>query len=154
RAESDFELFARSFHGVETLNGQMLKRANKMAADFAQRFRKPVVAGSDSHTLHGVARTWTEVRGATNTPDFLRGLRYGHAIAGGESGDWWKLTVDVADIGATLIRVHPGAAILGLLLPLVPVVVLANYLREHLFAWQWARRQRTPQQALATGVTL
>lgn len=155
RAESDFELFARSFHGVETLNGHMLKRANRMAAEFAQRFRKPVVAGSDSHTLHGAGRTWTEVRGAAAPADFLCALRHGRATTAGQSGDWWKLTVAVTDIGTTLIREYPAAALLGALLPLVPLVVLVNYVREHLFAWQWERRQRTPQSALAVpGVTL
>jgi predicted metal-dependent phosphoesterase TrpH len=143
RAESDFELFARSFHGVETLNGQMLKKSNRMADNFAQRFRKPAVAGSDSHTLRGAGLTWTEVRGVETAADFLRGMRHGRSIAAGESGDWWKLTVAVTDIGATLVRVHPSAALLTLLLPLVPVIILANYLREHAFAWQWARRHRS-----------
>ena len=61
RTEEDFAIFARDFHGVETLNGQMLKRSNKLAAEFAARFNKPVMAGSDSHTLGGVARTFTDV---------------------------------------------------------------------------------------------
>jgi len=149
RAESDFELFARCFHGIETLNGQMLKKSNRMASEFAQRFRKPAVAGSDSHTLHGAGRTWTEVRGAGTAADFLRGVRHGRSIAAGESGDWWKLTVAVTDIGATLIRVHPATAMLSLLLPLVPAIILANYLREHAFAWQWARRHRSFGEAVS-----
>src|ERR1700735_4263899 len=91
RKEEDFEIFARDFHGVETLNGQLLARSNKLADDFALRFSKPVTGGSDSHTLAGVARTFTEVPGAANTPEFLAGLRRGHGIAIGESGDYLKL---------------------------------------------------------------
>src|ERR1700691_3652648 len=47
-----------------TVNGQMLKRSTRLAEDFARRFSKPVVGGSDSHTLAGLARTFTEVPGA------------------------------------------------------------------------------------------
>src|SRR5580658_3588331 len=56
RTEDDFAVFARDFHGVETVNGQMLKRSNRLAEDFARRFSKPVVGGSDSHTPAGLAR--------------------------------------------------------------------------------------------------
>jgi hypothetical protein len=87
--------------------------------------------------------------------EYLQGLRQGQTIAAGESGHCWKLALTVADIGGTLIRVRPSLAILAVLLPLVPVVVLGNYVREHYFAWQWARRHRAPQTALAVpGVTL
>ena len=39
----------------------MLAQANRNAADFMHATRKAVVAGSDSHTLAGLARTYTEV---------------------------------------------------------------------------------------------
>src|SRR5580692_4723178 len=87
RTEDDFAIFARDFHGVETLNGQMLACANKLAGEFARRFSKPVAAGSDSHTLGGVARTFTEVPGAGNAREFLAGLRRGQSVAKGQSGD-------------------------------------------------------------------
>ncbi len=43
RKEDDFAVFARDFHGVETVNGQMLARSNKLAREFARRYSKPVV---------------------------------------------------------------------------------------------------------------
>src|SRR5579863_5960495 len=92
RREDDFAVFARDFHGVETVNGQMLACANKLASEFARRFAKPVVGGSDSHTLAGVARTFTEVVGASNAKEFLAGVRRGQSVAMGESGDYFKLT--------------------------------------------------------------
>jgi predicted metal-dependent phosphoesterase TrpH len=107
RTEDDFAIFARDFHGVETVNGQMLACANRLAADFARRFSKPVVGGSDSHTLAGVARTWTEVPDAANAAEFLAGMRRGQGRAYGESGDYWKLTGAVLDIGFSLVRAVP-----------------------------------------------
>ena len=38
RKEDDFAIFARDFHGVETVNGQMLARSNRLAAEFAAAF--------------------------------------------------------------------------------------------------------------------
>ena len=77
RTDDDFAMFARDFHGVETINGQMLKRSNRLADEFATRFNKPVIAGSDSHTLAGVARTFTEVAGVSSAEEFLAGMRRG-----------------------------------------------------------------------------
>src|SRR5580692_774867 len=111
RTEDDFAVFARDFHGVETVNGQILKRANRLADDFARRFGKPVIGGSDSHTLAGLARTFTEVDGASNAKEFLTGMRRGQSVAMGESGNYFKLTADVCAIGASLIRATPWMAL-------------------------------------------
>src|SRR4051812_19767689 len=78
RTEDDFTLFARLFDGVETLNGQILKGSNRMAADFAMRFGKPAIGGSDAHTLASAGRTFTDVRGAAGIEDYLAGLRRGN----------------------------------------------------------------------------
>jgi predicted metal-dependent phosphoesterase TrpH len=143
RTEDDFASFARDFHGVETLNGQMLVRSNRLAADFARRFGKPAVGGSDSHTLAGLARTWTEVAGASTAQEFLAGMRRGRSIAAGESGDYWKLTSAVFSIAASLIRASPWVAVCSGLLVLAPAVTLANYFRETAFAWYWGQRNRS-----------
>jgi predicted metal-dependent phosphoesterase TrpH len=142
RTEDDFAIFARDFHGVETINGQMLACANRLAADFARRFGKPVVGGSDSHTLAGVARTFTVVPGATNAAEFLGGLRRGQSIAHGESGDYWKLTAAVCEIGFSLVKNVPLMTLCAGLFALVPAVTLANYFRETAFAWYWGQRNR------------
>ncbi|HEX4133010.1 MAG TPA: PHP-associated domain-containing protein [Bryobacteraceae bacterium] len=142
RAEDDFAVFARDFHGVETVNGQILKRANRMAGDFARRFGKPVVGGSDSHTLAGVARSYTEVPAASNVREFLAGMRHGQSIAAGESGDYFKLTTAVVQIGASLIRSKPWMALGAGLFALAPAITLANYFREMAFAWYWGQKNR------------
>src|SRR5580658_3324604 len=142
RTEDDFAVFARDFHGVETVNGQMLKRSNRLAEDFARRFGKPVVGGSDSHTLAGLARTFTEVPGAADAKEFLAGMRRGQSVAIGESGDYFKLTSAVFAIGGSLIRATPWMALGAALFTLAPAVTLANYFREMAFAWYWGQKNR------------
>ncbi|HEX4275539.1 MAG TPA: PHP domain-containing protein [Bryobacteraceae bacterium] len=155
RAEDDFAVFARDFHGVETVNGQMLRWSNRLAETFARQFGKPVVGGSDSHTLTGVARTFTEVEGATNAREFLTGMRRGQSVAMGESGNYFKLTSAVFEIGGSLIRATPWMGLGAALLAVAPLVTLGNYFREMAFAWYWAQRNRpadpvgvTPEVAL------
>ena len=142
RTEDDFAIFARDFHGIETINGQMLACANKLASEFARRFAKPVVGGSDSHTLAGVARTFTEVPGARDAQEFLAGLRRGHSTAAGESGDYLKLTSAVLSIGGSLLREKPWFTLGVGLFALAPVVTLGNYFREMAFAWYWGQKNR------------
>jgi predicted metal-dependent phosphoesterase TrpH len=154
RTDDDFAVFARDFHGVETLNGQMLKRSNRLADDFARLYGKPMIGGSDSHTLAGVARTFTEVAGARNVQEFLAGMRRGQSVAIGESGDYFKLTSAIFDIGGSLINAKPWMVMGAGLFALAPVVTLANYLREITFAWYWGQKNRpvdpvvTPEVAL------
>ena len=142
RADDDFAIFARDFHGIETLNGQMLTCANRLAEDFAARFNKPRTGGSDAHTLASVARTFTEIPGVYTAEDFLTGLRRGRGIPRGQSGDYWKLTAAVMGIGGSLIAETPWMAAFGALFALVPAVTFANHLRELAFAWYWAQRNR------------
>jgi len=142
RTEDDFAVFARDFHGVETINGMMLACSNKLAADFARRFSKPVVGGSDSHTLAGLARTFTEVPGARNAEEFLAGMRRGQSIAAGVSGDYFKLTSAVFAIGGSLIRTKPWVALCSGLFAFAPVITLGNYAREIAFAWYWGQKNR------------
>ena len=140
RTDDDFAIFARDFHGVETINGQMPARSNRLAGEFARRFNKPAIAGSDSHTLAGAARTFTEVPLARNIEDFLAGMRRGNTIPSGESGDYWKLTAAVFDIGGSFIRSAPWVALCAGLLAFVPAIILANHFREAAFASHWGRR--------------
>jgi predicted metal-dependent phosphoesterase TrpH len=142
RTEDDFAIFARDFHGVETINGQMLARSNRLAHDFARRFSKSVIGGSDSHTLSGLARTFTEVPGASNVQEFLTGMRRGQSVALGESGDYLKLTSAVFNIAGSLLRATPWMTLCAGLLPLAPAITLANYFRELAFAWYWGQRNR------------
>jgi predicted metal-dependent phosphoesterase TrpH len=140
RAEEDYVLFARDFHGVETVNGQILKGANRMAAGFAARFGKPAIGGSDAHTLASAGRTFTAVRGATTAEDYLAGLRKGSCIPSGDSGDILRLMSAVFEIGGSLMREKPWMLAFGWLFAAIPAAVLANYLSELAFVWHWKSR--------------
>jgi len=141
RAEQDFTLFAHDFHGIEVINGHMLECANTLAVAFALRHRKPVTAGSDSHTLHGAGKTFTEIVHARNASEFVTALRRGHGVPRGESGNCIKLTQAISGIGGSLVRTNPRAAVLAPLFAFVPVFAVANYCRERAFAWHWGRKR-------------
>jgi predicted metal-dependent phosphoesterase TrpH len=147
RTEDDFAIFSRDFHGVEAINGQILACANKLAAGFASRFNKPMIGGSDAHTLHCAGRTWTEVPAAGNAQEFLLGMRRGQCVPYGESGDYWKLTGAVWGIGGSLVRSNPWMALLALLFAAAPLVTAGNYFRELAFAWYWGIRNRPSEPA-------
>jgi predicted metal-dependent phosphoesterase TrpH len=155
RTEDDFIRFARDFHGVETLNGMMLPRSNRLAQKFAARFNKPALGGSDAHTLGPVGRTFTEVAGAKTASEYLAGLRHGQAVAMGESGDYLKLTAAVLGIGVSLIRTKPWMLLASALFAAAPAVTFGNYVREYAFSLQWADRERqhigTPVAAPVSG---
>ncbi|HML16927.1 MAG TPA: PHP-associated domain-containing protein [Bryobacteraceae bacterium] len=140
RTDADFEEFAARFPAVETRNGQMIEAANRHASAFAARAGKIAVGGSDAHTMASVARTYTEVAGARNRQEFLAGLKQGRSIAIGESGDYWKLTRAIFEIGTELVREHRGAMLLAPLFALVPAVTMVNYALEAWFAMRWGRR--------------
>ena len=143
RTEEDFAMFARDFHGVETMNGQILERANRLAGQFAARFGKPEIGGSDAHTMACVGRTYTDVNGARSVSDYLAGLRRGEGRPAGESGDFVKLNNAVFGIGGSLMREKPWMVLAGGLFAAIPVAVLANYVREVAFVWYWSRRTET-----------
>jgi predicted metal-dependent phosphoesterase TrpH len=140
RTESDFDEFAERFPAVETLNGQMLEIANRHAGAYAALNRKIALAGSDSHTLASLGRTYTQVPGARSHGEFLEGLRRGRTVTVGESGDYQKLTRAVLEIACGLMRERRWTLLLAPLLAGVPLVILANLVLETAFADKWGRR--------------
>src|SRR5271170_4132083 len=92
RAEEDFSWFASYVPAFETRNGQMWQEANTSAARLAARLGKIAIAGSDSHTIAGVGKTFTEVPGARTVEEFFAGLRNGKGKVHGEHGSYFKLT--------------------------------------------------------------
>jgi hypothetical protein len=58
------------------------------------------VGGSDAHTLASLGLTYTEVPGAANVRDFLRGLRRGQGRVHGASGDYLKQAFPSSKIAA------------------------------------------------------
>src|ERR1700737_5306633 len=71
REEADFNWFASYVPAFETRNGQMCTEANLGAERLATRLGKVGIAGSDSHTLPGVARANPEVPDARDIDEFL-----------------------------------------------------------------------------------
>jgi predicted metal-dependent phosphoesterase TrpH len=151
RTRADFEEFVEAFPAVETRNGQMLPAANRYAEEMALLAGKAAVGGSDAHTLECLGRTYTEVAGARTPAEFLEGLKRGQGAVRGQSGDYWKLTRAVADIGCALIRERPWTVALAPLMAAIPAITLVNLLRETCFAHAWGRkldrRTSTPQEA-------
>src|SRR5213078_2027853 len=75
RDADDFHWFASYVPAFETRNGQMCAEANRQAAALARKLRKIAIGGSDSHTMRGVGRTYTEVAQARTVAEFFAGLR-------------------------------------------------------------------------------
>lgn len=142
RTDHDFALFENHFPGIETLNGQMLACSNLAAAELAQRWRKAPVGGSDAHTLTSLGKAYTEEPGAQNAAGFLLGLQRGLGRVHGASGDYWKLTRAVLEIGIAMIRERPATAALGPLLAAIPFIMLGNLAGEITFAKKWMNRLR------------
>jgi predicted metal-dependent phosphoesterase TrpH len=140
RELEDFELFAAAFPAAEVLNGAMPARSNACALRWGRSQGKTAIAGSDSHALRGVGRTYTEIRGACDKADFLAGLRRGQTRVAGESGSWLKLTCDVLEIVGAMAAENPATRCLVPLAAAVPVVTLANLVREWLFSEHWMAR--------------
>jgi predicted metal-dependent phosphoesterase TrpH len=139
RVQADFDDFAEYFPAVEILNGQMLPAANSHAETFAARHRKIALAGSDSHTLTGLGRTFTQVPGARNPREFLDGLKRGRTSAFGEGGSYGKLLRAVLEISCGMMGERRWTVGLSPLMSGVPLVVLAIMIRELAFAQRWGR---------------
>jgi predicted metal-dependent phosphoesterase TrpH len=82
---------------LEARNGAMSAAHNALIERCAQMSAPALamIGGSDAHTLRRIARTWTEVPGATTAAEFLQGLRAGTCRPGGVHGDVWDLAGDV-----------------------------------------------------------
>ena len=150
RDVADFNWFASYVPAYEVRNGQMWHSANNQAREMAAKLGKACVAGSDSHTLGGVAKTYTEVPGARTIEEFFTGLRNGRGVIHGEDGSFLKITRDIFGFAGGLIQENPVAAALLLpLTPLIPVVTGFHWLNEIRFCKQWTsqlqRRDKTPR---------
>jgi hypothetical protein len=139
RAAEDFDWFESYFPAVEVLNGHLLARNNHLAARLASHARRITVGGSDAHSLSSAGTVWTEVREARNKAEFLEGLREGRARVRGESGNYWKLTLDVLAVSAEMFRENPFTFLLAPFLVGIPAVTLINHLLERRFARKWGQ---------------
>jgi predicted metal-dependent phosphoesterase TrpH len=140
RHRDDFNWCASYVPAFETRNGQMWARANQEAERLAKQLRKIGVAGSDSHTIAGVGRTYTEVPGARNAEEFLCGLRAGNGIVRGVHGSYTKITADVFRIVRSLLCEEPWTLPLMPLAVLVPAFTAGHWLNEVRFCRKWSTK--------------
>jgi predicted metal-dependent phosphoesterase TrpH len=141
RYEDDFDLFHDLFPAMETLNGQLMPRCNRAAGKLAALWGKIGLAGSDAHTMETLGLTYTEIRGARSTAEFVEGLKRRGASPGGRSGSFAQLTRAVWGIGAGMMRTKPWTSPVAAPLALaVPLVTLGCCVRDLLFVQKWSRR--------------
>ena len=138
RLEEDFCWFASYVPAFESRNGQMWPKANESAAALAARLGKVAVGGSDSHTIAGVGRTFTEVAGARTAEEFFSGLRAGRGRVHGEHGGYLKLTADVFSIVWSLWMEKPWTLALMPLSLLVPAFTAGHWANEIRFCKKWS----------------
>jgi len=136
----DFKWFASYALALETRNGQMWPRANHEAHRLAQSYGKIGIAGSDSHTLAGVARTYTEVAGARTVEEFFAGLRARRGRIRGDHGSLAKITADVFRIAGLLFQEKPWTLAMSPLAVLLPAVTVSHWFNEIRFCKQWAKK--------------
>jgi predicted metal-dependent phosphoesterase TrpH len=140
RTSEDFDWFASYVPAFEVRNGQMWTESNLSADRLARKLGKVGIAGSDSHTLAGVARTYTEVRGARTVKEYFTALRFGRGTVHGAHGAYLKLTADIFRFVASVINEQPWAVAMLPFTFLVPVITAGHWLNEIRFCRQWAPR--------------
>jgi len=138
REPEDFRWFASYVPAFEVRNGQMCRGANDGAEILAQRFGKISIAGSDSHTTAGIARTFTEVPGAGTIEEFFAGLRAGRGRVHGVHGSYLKLTADVYRIAAEMFREKNWTVVLFPLAALIPAFTAFHWINELCFSRKWS----------------
>jgi predicted metal-dependent phosphoesterase TrpH len=147
RDEEDFRWFASYVPAFEARNGQMWMQANAGAERLTKRLGKVGIAGSDSHTIAGVGRTYTEVAGVRTAEEFLAGLRAGRGVICGAHGSYAKLTADVYRIVGAMLCDQPWTLPLMPLAAFVPVFTAAHWLNEIRFCRKWsAKLEREEKQ--------
>jgi len=139
RKTEDFEWLASYALALETRNGQMWSRANTEAECLARSYGKIGIAGSDSHTLSGVALTYTEVRGARTVEEFFAGLRALRGRVRGDHGSLAKITADVFRVVGSMLSESPWTISLIPLAVLLPAITFGHWANEIRFCKKWAK---------------
>lgn len=137
RDPEDYRWFASYAPAFEIRNGQMCPAANAHAETLAKTLGKVGIAGSDSHTLSGVALTYTHVPGARTVEEYFLGLRNGRGVVHGEHGGYLKLTADIFQFAGGLLREKPLAAALLPFTVFVPAITAGHWLNELRFSRKW-----------------
>src|ERR1700704_5107067 len=138
REAEDFHWLGSYVPAFETRNGQMWPEANESAARLAARLGKIAIAGSDSHTIAGLGRNYTELPGARTVDEFFSGLRAGHGQIHGAHGGCGKLTADAFRIVGSLFLDKPWTLALSPLAVLVPAFTAGHWMNEIRFCRKWS----------------
>jgi predicted metal-dependent phosphoesterase TrpH len=138
REAEDFNWLDSYVPAFETRNGQMWPEANASSARLAARMGKIAIAGSDAHTMAGVGRTFTEVRGARTVEEFFSGLRAGQGVVHGEHGTLRRLTADVFRIAKCVFQERPAMLAVLPFTVLIPAITASHWLNEIRFCKKWA----------------
>jgi hypothetical protein len=117
----------------------MWSLANTEAERLAKSYGKIGIAGSDSHTLAGVALTYTEVPGARTVEEFFSGLRARSGRIHGEHGSLAKITADVFRVVGNMLSESPWTLSLVPLAVLLPVITVGHWANEIRFCKKWAK---------------
>ncbi len=86
--------------GIEVINGSRLPTQNRTAACLADACGKVHVAGSDSHAMRGLGRTWIDAPGATTRDEFMDALHAGRVAVGGREGNYFTMASDMLRLAA------------------------------------------------------
>jgi predicted metal-dependent phosphoesterase TrpH len=146
REEEDFNWFASYVPALETRNGQMWPKANSSAERLANRLGKVGTAGSDSHTIAGVTRTYTEVPGAKTADEFISRLRAGQGVIRGAHGSYTKLTADVYRVAGAVFEERPWMLAILPLAVLIPAITAGHWMNEIRFCKKWTARLETDKE--------
>jgi predicted metal-dependent phosphoesterase TrpH len=85
---------------LETRNGSRLASQNRTATALAEACGKIGVAGSDSHTLRGIGRTWMVAEQANCRASFMEALRQGRVKVDGQQGHYFTMASDILRIAS------------------------------------------------------
>ena len=105
------------------------------------------IAGSDSHTLAGVARTYTEVAGTRTVEEFFAGLRARRGRIRGDHGSLAKITTDVFRITGSLFQEKPWTIAMSPLAVLLPAITVGHWFNEIRFCKTWAKKVNASETA-------
>ncbi len=91
------EKWLNYFYAVETINGTRA-RENVLANLLAVLYKKTAIGGGDSHTYHGIGKTYTIAEKAKTKAEFLEAIISGECYAAGESSCFSKALKDVGSV--------------------------------------------------------
>ncbi|HEY7949401.1 MAG TPA: glycosyltransferase [Solirubrobacterales bacterium] len=106
---------AELFGVWEVRNGSRAAELNMPAAIYAETHGGTGIGGSDDHAGVDIGRTFTEVPTASTPEEFLRQVRAGNAVAGGEQGSaakWAHAAIALATRALALDGAEAGEAAL------------------------------------------